>query len=318
MLVSSPQLLSDSETCARKGYLSARFAPAKRSALWMTYESIRAGLTANGKETPFGEVSGDTMMQLCADIGLDTENHNVYAEGMHHACLADIIVSAIRKKDDPAWAIPPNVQGWTSGCYMSPKGDILRRIVLVSHWSDERHYSECRNWYTQGEIAAYKLPMQIIVAVLGPARNGRRHGPWTMGYRHPLNKQLRFRRRRAGSRSEGNVFNSSWEQVFREDHDEISREIWLQSMLTDDVLRDVLLRVDVPIPQASHLQRIRQMAARKLDLVDMMKQKPEANLSTCDYPIPCVFRNCCHVIPERDPSPKNGFVLLGTGQAPVE
>ncbi len=309
-LTSSASLLTNLETCSRKGYWSI-WESWKLQPKEILLRALNVALTA--QESPdgaFGETAGAEIMQLAEDRGLDTESFQVYDEVCHLACLADILTSAIRKPKDEPWLIPEPLQNWKSECFLSPDGRNLRRIVLVSHWTDARHYSECRSWFTLGEQAHYKLPMQMVVLVLGQKRAGKYHSPWCQGYQHPANKQLRFRKRSAGSRAEGNAFNDKWGKIWREDHAEISRETWLQSMLTDDILRDVCFKVDVPVPPAEQCKKIRDMAKRKMDRLAKLTEKPEANLSSCDWPTPCVFRRLCHTIPEREPSERNGFVSV--------
>lgn len=305
---STPSLLSDFETCPRKGHWASRWTACKLKSSQMVSESILTALLAT--EGTWGEIAGSEVMQLAQDRGMDTETPRLFDSAVHHAALSDLIVSSVRKPNDPPWLIPPPVQSWIPDCFMSPDGRTLRRIVLVSNWSDARHYSECRSWRTLGEVAHYELPMSLIVAVIGSERDGIRSGPWTTGFLHPQNHQLRFRKRSKGTKQDGNVFNDSWQRVHREDHAEISRETWLESMLRDDVLREVLFRVDIPVPSQAHLLRIRQMAAAKLDRLSALKEVPDGNLSTCDFPVPCVFRGCCHVIPERCPSESEGFIRL--------
>jgi hypothetical protein len=127
-----------------------------------------------------------------------------------------------------------------------------------------------------------------------------------------MNRELRFRKRQKGFRSEGNAFSDKWEKIWREDHAEISRETWLQTMLKDDILRDVCFKVDIPVPAAEQCKRIRDMAKRKMDRLAKMTEKPEANLSSCDWPIPCQFRRLCHVLPEREPSEKTGYLNIAS------
>jgi len=274
----------------------------------MVSEALRVALQApNEQETAFGEAAGSAMLQLAEDRGLDTDNYDVYGSVIHHAALADLIVSAVRKPDDKPWLIPEPVKNWNSSCFLSPDGNTLRRIVLVSHWSDSRHYSECRSWLSLGEVCHYNLPLQMIVAIIGQERNGKRSSAWTKGFLHPRNHQLRFRKK---SRATSEVFNDKWEQIWREDHAEITRETWLQAMLTDDILPEVLFRVDIPVPETVHRQRILDLAQSKLDRLERIQETPEPQLSTCDFPTPCQFRRCCHCIPEREPSEKNGFIIL--------
>ena len=187
----TPQLLTAFETCARKGYWGKDWEQPKLTPTQMLSRALRSSLSAG--EGVWGEIAGAEILQLATDRGLDTDVTDVYGAVMHLASLADILVSAVRKPSDPPWTITESVQNWTSGCYLV--GDHLRRIVLVSNWNDDRHYSECRSWFTLGEVAHFELPMQMVVMVIGQQRNGRRHGPWTQGFLHPQNRVLRFRKK---------------------------------------------------------------------------------------------------------------------------
>lgn len=299
------ELITAFECCPRKAYFMRDWEPRRLLAKEMVVRGLRVALTApECKETPFGEVAGDEVMQLAADRGLESDLHRTYDSVLNHACLSDLLVSSIRKPGDLPWLTPND---FPNDCYVSPDGSHLRRILLVSNWNENRHYGECRTWKSLGLMAEHNLPLQLVVFVIGQQRNGKRSSPWTQGFLHPMNKQLRFRKK---SRSTSEVFNDKWNKVYREDHDEISRETWLESMLRDDVLAEVCFRVDIPLPDHPHRLRIRQTTERKLSALHAMKEKPDIQYSTCDFPVPCVFKRCCHVYPEREPSEKNGFVRL--------
>lgn len=312
---STPELLTMLENCPRAGYWGQRWQAQRLLPSRMVAEALRVALQGSNSEFPWGEQAGDAMLQLCEDRGLDHDGRTLYATALHHAALADILVSAIRKPSDPAWKSPPASKHWTSAAYLSAKGDYLRRVVLVSHWTAERQEAESRSWYSLGEMAQYGLPMQMAVLVIGQNKVGKRRGPWTQGFLHPQSHELRFRRRKGGFRSEGNPFKDSWEQVWREDHAEISRETWLQAMLTDDVLPEVCFSVELPLLEPLHRQRILEIRERKLDALHAMKEKPDLQLSGCHWPIPCQFLRCCWSSPEREPSQKTGFVRIQTSPA---
>jgi hypothetical protein len=309
--MNTPELLSNFETCDRKGYFSRSWEPQKLNSTRMMAEAIRIALGAAG-EQDWGTLAGSAMLQLAQDRGLETDTHNgIYDAVVHHACIADLVVTCIRKPGDPPWLTPEPVENWTSGCYVSASGDTLRRVVLVTHWSDERHASECRSWYTLGEQAMYELPMQMIVIVIGQQRDGKRSSsPWASGFLHPANSDLRFRKRRMGSKLPFNVFSDRWTKIYREDHDEISRKKWLDAMLRDGVMQDVCFREDIPIPPTPHLLRVQRMAQEKLSRIYAMRRTPEANLSGCDWPVPCPFRKCCYTLPEVEPEEKYGFIRI--------
>jgi hypothetical protein len=303
-------LLSAYETCSRAGFFRRSWERSRMSSVDMLYSGIRAGLTSPRED--FGEAAGEEVMSLGADRGLATNEYNVYDLVVSTAAIADLVTTAIRKPTEPPWSLPePQTLGgwpWTPSCFLV--GQKLRRIALVSHWTDERHHAEARSWRTLGEICVYELPLEQVVVVLGQSRNGRRYGAWSKCFQHPQNKQIRFRKRSKGFRLPGNAFKDTWIDCWRVDHAEITNQTWLQAMLTDDVLPEVLFRVDVEVPPALQLKRIREMAKRKMDRLAKLTELPEANLSTCFWPVQCPFVSCCHNIPEREPSEKNGFVRI--------
>lgn len=271
----------------------------------MIQRSVRAGLLSDRKD--FNIASGEECMTISAEPGLETKEYNVFDQCVHLAALSDILTAAIRKPSERPWLLPEDVRlgdgtTWHSAAYLSPSGDYLRRIALVSNWGEDRHFQECRAWFSLGEMAAYNLPMQLVVAVIGQSRSGKRHSPFTRAYRHPVNKGVRFRRK--GGQGEG--FKSSWIQIWREDFDEISTESWLQSMLTDSVLQDHLFKIDIPLPTKEAQRKIRDLANKKLDEIENANILPDQQFSTCDFPVACVFRNNCHA--NQPPSGKSGFV----------
>ena len=173
---------------------------------------------------------------------------------------------------------------------------------MATNWSEDRHYSEARSYFSLAESCIYELPMQQAIIVLGANRDGKRHGFWSKGLRHPVNRKLRFRKKNDTETG----FKSSWRTVFREDYDEISTKEWLEAMYSDGVLQDVCFSVEVPVPEKAARQRIVDLAARKLDILYSMKELPLQNLSTCDWPIICAHRGHCHA--GKEPSSKSGFV----------
>ena len=299
--MNTASLLTAYEPCHRKGYWARDWERQKLDAAEMLQRAIASGVMEADRQD-FGEVAGEEIMWLAESRGLETKSHQVYDSAIHHACLADILTTAIRKPSEAPWTRPdPLGGGWVSGAFLDPSGSYLRRIVLATSWSDERHYSEIRSWHSLGEIAQYGLPMQQVVLILGVQRDGKRHSPWTKGLLHPQNRKLRFRK--AG----GGPFKETWERIWREDHGEIDRMDWLQGMLDDDILRDVCFKVEIPIPGATELERLRDMAQRKLDRLAGMAKLPDPQLSTCDWPLPCVFQRECHA----GSAPSEGkFILL--------
>jgi len=303
----SAQLLTAYEHCNRSGIWSRDWKKWKISDTEMIQRSIRAGLLSDRPD--FNVASGEETMTLSAEPGLDSKEYNLYDQCVHLATLSDILSYAIRKPSEKPWLIPEDIRigdgpMWRSAAYLSPDGAHLRRIALVSNWGDDRHFGECRGWFSMGEICAYNLPMQLVVAVIGQNKGGKRHSPFTKGLQHPVNKKLKFKKKN----NPNEPFKSSWLPVWREDHDEISTESWLQSMLTDTVLEDHLFKVDIPLPNHDAQRKIKDLMSKKLEEIETADILPDQQMSTCDFPIPCVFRNNCHS--GNNPSGKYGFMKI--------
>jgi hypothetical protein len=270
-------------------------------------EMIEAGVAAGLREhtrTDLGEVAGEEVYGFGSEPGLDSTQYDQHAEVVHLAAIADLVTSAIRRPGGAPWTAAPDLPNWKSGCWRSPDGIHLRRIVFVTSWNDDRHYALCRAWESLAEVCHHGLPMQLLVVLLGQHRDGRYHSFWSHGLRHPANKKLRFRKRNKVA----DPFKESWVEIWREDYDDISTEAWLQGMLDDDVLRDCLLKIDLPVPKAEHRQRILDLGQRKLEIIQNTTELPMQNLTTCDWPIPCVFRRPCHA--GEEPGPAYGFIRI--------
>lgn len=304
----SAELLTMYEPCNRKGIWARDWEKWKISDIEMLQRSIRAGLLSDRKD--FNIAAGEETMFISAESGLESKEFNLYDQCVHLAALSDIVTLSVRKSSENPWLIPEDVRlgdgpTWRSAAYLRPDGAYLRRIALVSNWGDDRHFAECRGWFSMGEMVAYGLPMQLVVAVIGQSRSGKRHSPFTKGLLHPVNKRLKFKKKNNPSEP----FKDSWTPVWREDHDEISTESWLQSMLTDTVLEDHLFKVDIPLPTKEAQRKIRDLASKKLEEIETANILPDQQLSTCDHPYPCVFRNACHS--GNSPSGRYGFVQIG-------
>jgi hypothetical protein len=300
------EILTDFERCTRIPVWSRNWEKGNIKPEKILESGIRSALL-DSKEPDPGVYAGECMVEISSRRTIDTDVHDVYSQAIHYAALGDVIVSAIRKPTDEAWKLPDPItlrggQEWHSGAFLDPSETHLRRVALVSGWNNDRHYAECRSWSALGEICAYGLPMQLIVCVLGQSKNGRRHSYWSHGLTHPVNKKLRFRKKENISSG----FKDTWREIWREDHDEIDTKTWLQAMLDDGVLRDVLIRVDIPCPEKLERQRVSDLASRKLERLDKIKTLPDQSLSVCDWPVPCPHRRHCHA--NEEPSGRYGFV----------
>lgn len=270
-------------------------------------EMLEAGVHAGLAElvrTDYGEVAGEQVYGFGSDPGINSKQYDQHAEVVHLACIADIVTCAIRKPDSEPWKPAPPLPGWKSGCWLSPNGSFLRRIIFTTSWSDDRHYSYCRSWESLAETCFHNLPMQMVVVHLGRHLEGKYHSYWSHGLRHPANKVLRFRKRN----NTAEPFKETWIEVWREDYDDLSTHDWLQGMLEDGVLQDCLKKYDIPVPKEDARERIKALALKKLEIIRNTTELPDQNYSTCDWPVPCVFRTPCHA--QQEPGPAYGFVRI--------
>lgn len=288
----SAELLSDLEACQRRGYYSRDWLPRRLHPTEITRQALYRSLCA--PEGDIGEVAGSAAMELCATVGLDLkETGHLYDIGLHHAAIADLVATWARKRIGSILGVPVDQkvgeQTWECSCLAAAELGRLVRIVLVDHFSDERTLAESRSWFTTGEVAVYDCPMDIYLVSLGASRGGKRHSAWSKGLLHPRNRQVRFKKQ--ANKIEG--FKETWIPVWREEHQEISRESWLKAMELDGVLQDLTTSFTVdplsPFRRAEALEVI----ARKADNLQKLSGLPDPSYSSCDWPRPCPFRSVC-------------------------
>lgn len=264
--------------------------------------AVTAGLLST--EDDPGQEAGDTVMTLAAERGLDTKQFEVYGQALHLASLSDLIVTLIRAQE-PAYARPADqrVNGlpWVSNCFLEPSGVRLRRVVIVDRWTQDRKESESHSWFSLGEICAYQMPMTMTVIVVGQSRDGKHHSPFSKGYLHPRSKTLRLRKRTG-------EFKENWQQIWREEQDQLSRDLWLDTMSEDQVMSDLKFEVEIDVPCPQVLSKIRRLIEKRLTRLQEMTEVPEPSISVCDWPVPCQFRSACWEFTE--PSEKLGFVRI--------
>jgi len=296
------QLIQTSEECDRKSFLSQQWEKNKLPSARMLDLGIRAGLTYCGDD--YGTEAGSYVFELGATRGLDSEQYDLHSEVVHVASMADIVSVAARKKGDKPWKVPEPLEDWNPSCFISPDGNYLRRIVAVPNWSEERQNSIARSWATLGPVAFYGLPMQIGVVITGNKRDGRYHSFWSHALQHPQNKKLRFRKKN----DIANGFKSSWLECWRPDHDEISTQSWVNSMVEDDVLRDVFFKIDMPRMESISRNRVMDVARRKIEKIKNTKTLPDEQYSGCSWPQRCQFLSACNK--GDSPNGRYGFVPI--------
>jgi hypothetical protein len=299
--MTSATLLNSADRCARLPYLLQRWQTPAIRPVDALYQAIETGLTDPGN-APW-DVAETVLYDLATTRGLDSAQTDLLGEAEHLASLASFITFLLRPEGP--WKRPepitlPDGSIWTPRSFLDPSESHLRRLVLCSRWDAYRKVEEEHDWRTlEGSI--YRVPMDLMIVMIGQERDGRRHGPLTRGWRHPVSKSLRFRRR------DGDDFGSTWERVERE-NDKATREEWLDAMTDDGVLPDVVQVHSVGVSErAADWCNI---ALTKLRRIREAQEPPEESPSMCfDRIHPCPFRACC---PRGlEPSPELGFVFIG-------
>ena len=79
-------------------------------------------------------------------------------------------------------------------------------------------------------------------------------------------------------------------------------------MHEDGVLADSCFVVDIPVPDQPARDKIVELASKRLEQIYKLKALPPQQLSTCDWPSPCLFRSNCHR--DEQPSGRYGFVQI--------
>jgi hypothetical protein len=293
---SASQLLNDDQ-CRLRAYYSQRWqAPTVRS-VEALYEAIEAGLTAES-DAPW-DVAEQAFYDLATTRGLDSAQTDLLGEASHLASLASMVTFLLRP--ERPWKRPeavklPDGSTWEPASFLSQSEGHLRRLVLCGRWDAYRMIQEEHDWRTL-EGAIYGVPVDLVVVVLGQERDGRRHGPLSCGWRHPVSKTLRFKKRG------GDDFGSSWERVWRE-QDHATREEWLDALVQDGLLPECVLIHPVEV---QNRDAILHLAEAKLSRIQQTKTAPEPQLSRCfDRFHLCPYRSCC---PRGlEPSPELGFL----------
>lgn len=298
------EVLNSHDRCTRKAFLEQDWERVLVSPTSALYQGIEEGLAYDGDEDP-GQVAGDTVFTLASERGLDVPQSDQLGNAQHVAALSDILVHFLRK--DAAWERPEDVTVgkdtlWESSAWLDPSGTKLRRVILVDWWGENRKVAESHSWRTFGECVAYDLPMEENVIVVGQNRDGRRHSPWSKAWVHPVGGSLRMRKR------DGEPFSGKWRPVWREEVD-YNRDTWIETMVDDGVLTDVVYQVEVPAPTGLVRAKMLDLIQRKMAEIRGITETPPPCPSICDDPIsPCQFRGACwnFVLP----SESNGFIRI--------
>lgn len=292
----TPSKLSNDDFCHRLEFLSRSWERESLSPMQLLSRGIEAGLTSDAKDP--GQVAGDRVMTLAVSRPIETPQTDLLGLAEHTSALGDFVSWMLR--DGPPWKHPEvtDVGGhpWYPESYLGPRG--LRRLVLCDRWDESRQIAESFDWRTL-EGVIYDMPMTLIVVVLGASRDGRRHGPLSKGWLHPVSGDLRFRKR------DSTDFGANWPVTFRENF-RGEREEWLESMVEDGVLDETVLVH--PVGDVAQSSEILELARNQMEGFST-EVLPPPQLAQCFDPIrQCPYRSCCPYF--RAPSEVGGFINI--------
>ena len=294
------KLLLSSDLCERRAWLSLRWRPPFLTPKEILYRAVEHGLCS----ADAGEAAEAHALDLAVDPGLDTAEADLLGLATHIGALANLLAWLLRgsqppyKRPEPV-ALPDG-SPWVSSAFLSATETHLRRVVLADRWDSWAQLALERSWEVTGECSAYGTAMDCLIVEVDSMRGGRWANPFTRGYRHPVSKTLRFKKR------DGDDFGSTWAKVERES-DSATREEWLDAMTEDGVLADLVHVHSVGVP--ARASRVLALAQAKLARIRQAQEPPEENLSACFARInPCPFRSAC---PRgEEPRPELGFVQI--------
>lgn len=284
MPIQTARILTSDDGCRRAAHYDLRWEPPARTPKEILRLAIEHGLMSDAEDP--GEAASDYVMELAVERTIDTPEQDLLSLAAHIASLAEFLVW-IQRTGAP-WERPesielPNGRLWTPGAFLSRYG--LKHLALVDRLDAMTEMSLRHSWSVKGESAAYELPVDIIAVEIGSLRAGRWSNPFTKAYRHPQARTLRFRKR------DGESFGVTWDRVERE-HDEATREEWLDAMTDDGILEERvhLFQCDVPDRRSN----IVSLAEEKMERLNSSSDIPEMQPSRCfDRMHPCPYRGTC-------------------------
>jgi hypothetical protein len=276
MALLSAHLYDMFDRCSRRFGLEKTHEPRSISPLGLLYAGIEGGLLT-GKPL-------DAIRAITAEKDVTCNDLAVMSVVRHVGFMAEVISLALRRKLGPVTRLPDVPFGkhqWRSNLFETAKG--LHRIVLVSYLDDDALRSFAHGWGTVGELAALGRDLTLTAVVIGASRGGRRHSHWTKCFQHPMQKScLRFGRRKGG-KAEG--FTDAWREVWRERTD-ITANVWLDKMVADDVLGDLIQSRRIPYRAEDHrIETAKADMFRILPAMERASPDDPMRRHSCDDPI---------------------------------
>ena len=272
-MTATAQLLRFDDNCRRAGWRSLREPMGPLGVLPILREAVDIGLAA---EDDRGERAAMAVRDAALGGRLQVSSpESLYVITEHLAAVAEQVVYVVGgdtpwTRPDPVWL--DHGLAWEPGVFLGEGG--LRRVVLGSYREDATRMS----WFEQGEQAVYGGALTEIVVSLGALREGRFHGHWSKGWKHPRSKEIRL------ADSVGGEFRT-WNLIWRES-ERIDVKEWTRLMTP---CMSKALSITERAPLDNHDRRAwRALAIRKLKAMAGGKE-PDMQPSQCRH---CPFGPC--------------------------
>lgn len=262
-MILSAQLLDTFDRCPRRLAYERTHEPRTISTMGLLYAAVEGSLTS----TDPCQGARDAVSRVTQDKDVTAGELSSLSAVRHVESMAEVIGLALREKLGRAQQVQPCSVGdheWQSNLFAC-KG-IYHRLVLTAHLDDDSLRSFAHSWQTIGELGALERHIMLTAVIVGAQRGGRRSSPWSKGFIHPIQKQLRIGRRKAGG---ADGFTTGWKEVWREQTD-IKAETWLDRIKSDEMLDDLI--VGRKIRFNAEDERMKQARREMLVLADQMEQ----------------------------------------------
>jgi hypothetical protein len=296
-LILSAEKLDVIDRCEKRSAFERRWKARVISPMGLLYKAVEAGVIGNGEKD-----AKDEVMKVAAKMEIASPDLNPYALARHIGSLGGMVAEAIKGERGevvPVGAVKlASGDGWKSGLFRGGKG--LMKIVLLAHWDDDALRAVAHSWGVVGELVAVREPIELVIAVVGPQRAGKRHSAWTKGYLHPQNHVLRFARRQGKESG----FSSGWVEVWREMREDISTGEWMKQMKVDGVMDKLLVGRGVKFNPDDNRMKVAEREMMVLaERMEAVTINSPMHRSACDQigRGACPWQACCFAPVETSP-----------------
>jgi hypothetical protein len=190
-----------------------------------------------------------------------------------------------------------DLTSWQTTSWMDDSGT-LHRWITVDKWNEDALAREMHGWHAFGDMAVLRAPMMLHVIEIGQMRKGRRASQWARGWRHPSVANIHgvhFKHKDGSS-------YQKWTPLYLADAGDITPEDWVEAMIRDRVIDDVVHHVTVNAPSDAVCEdTVRQMLAEARRMRAMEREGYDwteipMSRGACDGLVPCIWQDACYAV----------------------